>query len=207
MNTANDDELSAVGAYHQRTIVEIDKIDNRIFLGPDGKKPLLNFTELDHKLYSSPSQEVNKGQKEGQKDEQKYEQKGLYTQRMTGKKIPTVAEGRIDPTIPEKDIDANDKAKPDGVLNEALPLFAGASVGTAFCFTALALGGVVPVITVGALLVLGVGGYEFCKFITKSAKEEGDIKGNPKKGDGKNPSENTSPIDCIKVDKNHPLCL
>jgi|GEM_PF-3499774 len=78
-----------------------------------------------------------------------------YTQRMTGTKIPAVDKDKKDPTIPEKTSNINDKAKPDGVLNEALPLFAGASVGTAFCFTALALGGVVPVLTVGALLVLG----------------------------------------------------
>ena len=98
-----------------------------------------SLAELDYKLYPAPSQNAN----------------ALYTQQITGKKILTVANGRIDQTIPKKTSNINDKAKPDGVLNEALPLFAGASVGTAFCFTALALGGVVPVLTVGALLVLG----------------------------------------------------
>lgn len=104
------------------------------------------FTQLRYKLYSAPSQEVNNEKNKGLEGRQN----GLYAQRITG--MSHNSEDKKDPTIPEKTIDASNKPNPDGVLNEALPLLAGASVGTALCYAALAIGG-----TVALPFLVGVG--------------------------------------------------
>ena len=127
------------------TFTHIIEEDTRIYLRPDGKRSLPILPESDVK-YLAPSQNSNAP----------YNQIPTGEIKTTRTKKPTVTKGKQDPTIPEKTIDANDKAKPDGVLNEALLLFAGASAGTAFCFTGLALGGAVavPALVVGGALVL-----------------------------------------------------
>lgn len=152
------------------TFTHIIEEDTRINLRPGGKGPLLKLPER-YVTYSAPSQ--NPGDI--------YEQIPTGEIKTTRTKKPTITKGKQDPTIPEKTIDANDKAKPDGVLNEALTLFAGASAGTALCFTGLALGGavVVPALVVGGALVLGgaglfgayMGGVEVYNYIKKQSPE------------------------------------
>jgi len=81
---------------------------------------------------------------------------------MTGTIGPTITEGKIDPTTPKKTDNSHDKANSDGVLNEALPLLAGASVGTAVYYTALAAGGTIAVpllVGGGALALVLYGSY------------------------------------------------
>ncbi len=152
------------------TFTHIIEEDTRIYLRPDGKISLPILPESDVK-YLAPSQNSNAP----------YNQIPTGEIKTTRTKKPTVTKGKQDPTIPEKTIDANDKAKPDGVLNEALTLFAGASAGTALCFTGLALGGAVavPALVVGGALVLGGaglfgayrGGAEVYNYIKKQSPE------------------------------------
>lgn len=152
------------------TFTHIIEEDTRIYLRPDGKRSLPILPESDVK-YLAPSQNSNAP----------YNQIPTGEIKTTRTKKPTVTKGKQDPTIPEKTIDANDKVKPDGVLNEALTLFAGASAGTALCFTGLALGGavVVPALVVGGALVLGgaglfgayMGGVEVYNYIKKQSPE------------------------------------
>jgi len=143
------------------TFTHIIEEDTRINLRPGGKGPLPKLPER-YVTYSAPSQ--NPGD--------------IYEQIPTGEIKTTVTKGKQDPTIPEKTIDANDKAKPDGVLNEALTLFAGASAGTALCFTGLALGGavVVPALVVGGVLagLFGayMGGAEVYNYLNKKPPKD-----------------------------------
>lgn len=111
---------------------------------------LPEFTQL--LKYKAPSQEINNGKNEGLEGGQN----GLYTQRIIGMRGSPNSEDKKDTAIPEKNIGASNKPNPDGVLNEALPLLAGASVGTALCYTALAIGGTValPFLIGGGALVL-----------------------------------------------------
>lgn len=126
--------------------------------------PLAEYTNVTPKTFNTKSE--NAESKEGIKSViEKYLEMGyrnLTASRssslpgITGMRGSPNSEGKIDPTIPEKNIGASDKPNPDGVLNEALPLLAGASVGTALCYTALAIGGTValPFLIGGGALVL-----------------------------------------------------
>ena len=126
--------------------------------------PLAEYTNVTPKTFNTKSE--NAESKEGIKSViEKYLEMGyrnLTASRssslpgITGMRGSPNSEGKIDPTIPEKNIDASNKPNSDGALDEALPLLAGASVGTALCYTALAIGGTValPFLIGGGALVL-----------------------------------------------------